>query len=352
MKDILLLIFCVLSISRVALGQTQCGLCQDTPDGPTQQELKQLDNQLDQAYLRGDKQVFERLLDNEMINISSEGNVTGKKDVVKGVDVWSANLKPSLVAEEVQVHLFGDTAVVSSHKTLRWEMSNRPQSDAYRETNTYRRNDGRWQLIASQHAHASPPYTAKDVQLNLKVDDAFMTGNKAATVVLIEFSDYQCSFCRRFAANALKKIEEDYIKTGRVAFVFRDHPMESIHPYAFKAAEAAQCAAAQGKFWDMNQRLFQEPMALKQDDLLAHAQAIKLDVAKFQQCVADDKTAAALRQAMVVNGGLGVVGTPMFLVGVRKPNDWNIKVLRMIEGSYPYDVYKATLDTIVNAQAP
>jgi len=324
----------------------------DTSSSTSLQELKQLDSQLDDAQIHGDKTVFERLLADEMVSVSDEGDVTGKNDVIKGVRPWPVSVKATLVAEDVQVHLFGDTAVVSGLKTMKWERNNLPHSDQYRETNTYVRRDGRWQLIASQQAHAAPPYYAKDVQLNLNIDPALMHGNKAASVVLIEFSDYQCSFCRRFAAQTLNKIEQDYINTGRVGFVFRDYPMESIHPYAFKAATVAQCAAAQGRFWEMNQRLFQEPMALTENDLLAHAQGLNLDMAKFQQCAADEKTAATVRQGMVEGASLGVEGTPIFMIGVRKPNSSSVKVLRMIQGAYPYDVFKATLDTIVNAQAP
>jgi protein-disulfide isomerase len=342
-----------MSMFKLGLSQTQCGLCgQDAQGSATEQELKQLDSQLDVAYIRGDKAAFERLLADDMLSVSSEGGITGKKGVLKGINPWPASLKPSLVAEDVQVHLFGDTAVVSSRKTLKWETNKRPQSDQYRETNTYARKDGRWQLVASQQAHPAPPYIAKDVQQNLKIDPALMRGDKGATVVLIEFSDYQCSFCRRFAAQTIKQIEQDYLNTGHVGFVFRDYPMEGIHPYAFKAAEAAQCAAAQGKFWEMHQRLYQEPMALKHDDLLAHAQALNLDVPKFRQCIADEKTDAALRQGMAEGAGLGVEGTPMFLIGVRRPDSSNVKVLRMIQGAQPYDVFKATLDTMISAQTP
>ena len=353
MKRILLVAVCVLTTPQLILSKPHRVIgSQDTPSSTTVQELKKLDSQLDDAYMRGDKNVFERILADDMISISNEGDLAGKADILKQINPPRATVKLSIVAEDIQVYLFGDTAIVSSRKTNKRESSTRSNSYQYRDTNTYVRRDGRWQLIASQQSEAAPPYSAKDVQLNLKIDDASMSGNRSATVVLIEFSDYLCPFCRRFAAETLNQIEKNYIDTGRVGFVYREFPLEDVHPYAFKASEAAQCAGAQGKLWEMNHKLLQEPMALSQDDLLAAAQTLKLDMTKFRQCLSDEKTAATLRQEVLEAVGMGVKGTPIFLIGVKKPNNGNVKVLRMIEGGQPYDVFKATLDTIINAQTP
>ena len=148
----------------------------------------------------------------------------------------------------------------------------------------------------------------------------------------------------------MKQIEKDYITTGRVGFVYRDYPLERMHPYAFKAAVSAQCAAAQGKYWEMHQRLFQEPMALNTAELLAHAQALGLNETRFRQCLDDEKIAASLRLGMSESASLGVGGTPVFFVGVRRPGEKSVRVLRMIQGARPYGVFKATLDTVINAQ--
>jgi protein-disulfide isomerase len=174
-----------------------------------------------------------------------------------------------------------------------------------------------------------------------------MMGSKLAGVVLIEFSDYQCQHCRRFATQTMKQIETDYIGSGRVGFILRHSPSEDVHEYAFKAAEAVQCAGAQGRFWEMHRRLFEEPMALGEKELLEHAQTLGLDIAAFQQCLSSEETAMALRRQMRETAAIGLKGTPLFLVGVKKPNDNNVRVLRMIPGTYPYDVFKTTLDTVL-----
>src|SRR5262249_19167699 len=160
---------------------------------------------------------------------------SGKVDILKRIRPPPPESKFSLVADDVQVRTLGDTALVTSVKTVTWSGSGRPYSDKYRASNTYARKNGRWLLIARQQAHEWPPYVAKDVALNLKVDDAFTRGDKKATIVLIEISDYQCPYCRRFAAETLKQIEQNYVDTGRIAFVYRDYPLETMHPFAFKA---------------------------------------------------------------------------------------------------------------------
>lgn len=92
----------------------------------------------------------------------------------------------------------------------------------------------------------------------------------------------------------MEQIERDYIDTGRIGFVFHDFPIESSHPYAFKAAVAAQCAGAQGRLWEMNHRLLADPMALAPDDLMAGAQALRLDMTKFRQCISTQNCAAVV----------------------------------------------------------
>src|SRR5215213_6696082 len=74
-------------------------------------------------------------------------------------------------------------------------------------------------------------------------------GSQDARVVLIDFSDYQCPFCGRFYRDTMPQLDREYFKTGKVKYIFRDLPLEAIHPHAFKAAQAARCAGEQGKFW-------------------------------------------------------------------------------------------------------
>jgi len=91
---------------------------------------------------------------------------------------------------------------------------------------------------------------------NISLDDDPMKGNPDASITIVEFSDFQCPFCAKFHQNTLPQLEQDYISTGKVNFVYRDFPIQSIHPNAVPAALAAECADDQGKFWEMHDMIF------------------------------------------------------------------------------------------------
>jgi protein-disulfide isomerase len=147
----------------------------------------------------------------------------------------------------------------------------------------------------------------------------------------------------------LPQVETDYIKTGKVKYVFSDLPLESLHPYAFKAAEATNCAGEQGKFWEMHDRLYANQSALKPSDLPQHAQALELDMAKFQQCLDTGKHASSIRKDMAAAGKAGVTGTPTFLVGVQEANSPKVKFLKVFFGAVPYATFKDALDTALSS---
>lgn len=352
MKPISLMLTGVLALAQLNQGQKPPVRCEDTgPSGDAvTEEIKKIDHEIDEASVRGDATAIQQRLADEMIAVSPYGSITRRAEVLENTRPPRAGTKMSIVAADIQVLSFGDTAVITSNKTQKWEWSSGSSSDQYRETNTYVRKNGRWLLITSQTSHEPPPYSAKDVQLNLSIDETRIGGNRNAAVVLIEFADYQCPYCRDFAAKTMKQIERDYIDTGRIGFVFHDLPLVASHQYALKASVAAQCAAAQGKLWEMNHKLLADPMALAPADLMAGAQSLNLDMTKFRQCFDDDRSTAAVQQSVREASSLGIDGTPMFLVGVRKPGTSTIKALRMIEGGYPYEIFKATLETLIAAR--
>ena len=330
----------------------QPGLCADSTSskGDAIDELKKIDRDLDAAVERGDAAVFDRLLAEDMINVSSEGVVDKKTDVMQSVRPPKKGATLTITATDIQAFVSGDTGVITSKKTARWQNSSGSNSDEYRETNTYARKDGQWLLIASQTSHAPPPYSAKDVNLNLTVDETQIGGNRNASVILVEFADYECSHCRQFAGDTMKQIANDYIDNGRIGFVFHDFPIESSHPHAFSAALAALCAGEQGHLWEMNHKLLAESSALARGELFRDAESMKLDMVRFGGCFADQKTATRLRQSLREASELGIDGTPMFVLGIRKPGSSTVKGLRMIEGGYPYEVFKATLDMLIATQ--
>jgi len=132
--------------------------------------------------------------------------------------------------------------------------------------------------------------------------------------------------------------------------VVRDFPLESIHPQAFKAAEASYCADEQGKYWEMHDRLFANQKALGVKDLPQHAQALGLDESKFQQCLDSGKYAARIRKDLTEGQKLGVTGTPGFFLGVTEPNGTEIKAVRQIKGAQPWAAFQGAIDSLLAEQ--
>ncbi len=197
-------------------------------------------------------------------------------------------------------------------------------------------------------ARQAPPAEPQGVVLG--VDDTPFKGDRTATLTLIEFSDYQCPFCARHFRETLPQLENEYISTGKVKYVFRDFPIESIHPQAFKAAEAANCAGRQGEYWKMHDRLFAEQNALGLQDLSQHARALGLDLATFQQCLEGGKEVAEIRKDIAEGQKAGVTGTPTFFFGRTEPNETKIKVLRVIRGAQPYAVFREVIESLLASE--
>ncbi len=178
-------------------------------------------------------------------------------------------------------------------------------------------------------------------------DDPYM-GSPDAKVVLVEFADYQCGYCARAAHLTLPQIKEKYIDTGKVGYIFLDLPLP-MHSNAFKAAQAAQCAADQGKFWQMHDLLFENMRNLGAEQLPGYAEQVGLDVAAFRQCLDGSASSDAVRQDMDEAQRLRIQGTPNFLVGRYNAEQGKVTVLRPVRGAQPYDVFEEALESVLTA---
>lgn len=146
-------------------------------------------------------------------------------------------------------------------------------------------------------------------------------GNKDAKVTIVEFSDFQCPFCKSFFQNTFPEILKKYIDTGKIRLVFQNLPLP-FHINAEKAAEAGECANRQGKFWDYHDLLFinsqSDGTGLDTASLKKYANQLGLDTQKFNQCL-DNGEAAAIVKADQTNGqNNGVSGTPTFFINGTK----------------------------------
>lgn len=195
------------------------------------------------------------------------------------------------------------------------------------------------------------PRPVTDVaDVTLSVANAPARGSRSATVVLVEFSDYQCPFCARHVAQTWPQLSKEYIDTGRVQFFFVNFPIAELHPQAFKAHEAAACADQQGKYWEMHDQIFTNQRRLAPADLAQYATAIGLDMSKFQPCLDTGQTAEFIRSDLSRAQQLGFNGTPTFLVGTIEPNGTTVKGLKVITGAQPFAVFKQTLDEMLTVK--
>ena len=194
----------------------------------------------------------------------------------------------------------------------------------------------------------TPSAPSQPVNMVLTLDGDPVKGDKSASVVLVEFTDYQCPFCARHARDTMPQIEAEYVKTGKLRYVTREFPLDSIHPQAFRASDAALCAGDQGKYWEMHARLFANQRALAPGQLASHAQAVGLDEAKFGQCLEGGTKAAKVRKDLADGAKAGVTGTPAFFIGVA--DGANVKVTRTIKGAHPFASFKEAIDGVLAAQ--
>ncbi len=155
-------------------------------------------------------------------------------------------------------------------------------------------------------------------------------GPEDALVTIVEFSDFECPFCSRVLPS-LRQVMENYSDTVRV--VFRQFPLNSIHPRAQKAAEASLCADDQGKFWEMHDVMFEEQKSLEVAQLKEKAARLELDAEAFAACLDGDKYAEQVAADLSDGQAAGVSGTPaMFING------------RFINGAVPYETLKEIID--------
>lgn len=171
-------------------------------------------------------------------------------------------------------------------------------------------------------------------------------GSEKAKVTLIEFSDYQCFFCRRHDRQVAPRIVEEYVESGRVKYIFADFPLAS-HAGASKAAQAAHCAGDQGKYWEMNDLLFRHPQSLAEGTLKAFGSSLGLDNRAFLDCVESGKHAQKVRDGLSAGKRAGVRGTPSFFFGLTDKTQPTIRVRRTLTGAHPYPAFKKMIEELL-----
>jgi protein-disulfide isomerase len=154
---------------------------------------------------------------------------------------------------------------------------------------------------------------AIDLAVPVQPTDHVM-GAAHAPVTVVEYGDFECPTCKQ-AAPAVKLLLERF--PGRVRAVFRHYPLEAFHPHALAAAQAAECAAGQGRFWQMHDLLFASQEHLKASHLRSYAEQLQLDLARFTAEMDDQVHLQTIREHMAGADRSGIRGTPTFFVNGR-----------------------------------
>ncbi|MCH6585620.1 MAG: DsbA family protein [Thaumarchaeota archaeon] len=189
------------------------------------------------------------------------------------------------------------------------------------------------------------PTEQSKLVMKISADNDPVIGNPDAPITIIEFSDFQCPFCARFYTQTLPLIYEEYIDQGKVKLVFRDYPIQSIHPNAVPAAVASECANEQGKFKEMHDILFDNQNEWNKQETVdalslfsQYATEIQLEQETFDSCLTSGKYIEEIQKDLVDGQNYGVTGTPGFFIG----NDQIGYV--QLKGAQPFDSFKKVID--------
>lgn len=170
-------------------------------------------------------------------------------------------------------------------------------------------------------------------------------GAATAKVTVVEISDFQCPYCRRFYDSTYHKVDSAYVKTGKVHLLYINFPLP-MHGQAFSAAKAATCAGVQGKFWQMHDRLFggqrdwvEQPDAAQRFARIAAE--LNLDMAQYRDCYDNDRTAPLIVNDVMQASGAGVNATPTFIINGQ----------RVLNGAIPYEEIAGAIDAALAAPA-
>jgi protein-disulfide isomerase len=201
---------------------------------------------------------------------------------------------------------------------------------------------------ATRSAAAAPASVAPNEKVKMSVDAGWHSmGREDAPVTMVEFTDYQCPFCRRFETGSFAQLKKEYIDTGKVRFVSRDLPLE-FHPNAPGAAVAARCAGEQNKFWEMRDAMMLDTATdLGPESILKYGQKANLDMTAFSACLKDKKFTEAIKKDAADAGSLGISGTPSFVIGKTAKDE--IAGVRIV-GAVPFAVFDSTIKEMLTVK--
>jgi protein-disulfide isomerase len=246
---------------------------------------------------------------------------------------------PALLDTEVtsKVGLVTEQEIEDFYQAHKAQIKPGEEAQAREQIRTYLQNQKlaqqREAFIQSLRSHAKIVVNLKPppiLRVDVPIIGAPFKGPAKAPVTIVEFTDFHCPFCKSVVPT-LAQLVSRY--GDKVKLVFKDFPIEQLHPGATKAHEAARCANEQGKFWPYYDKLFDNATKTSPEELKAYAGDVGLDVPAFEKCYSSEKYRAAVQKDIEEGRSLGVTGTPTFFIDGR-----------MLLGNQPLDAFARIID--------
>jgi protein-disulfide isomerase len=204
------------------------------------------------------------------------------------------------------------------------------------------RNNASTSPQAQQAAAEQPvvvPTEAQVTRYDVPVDDDPALGPADAPITIIEFSDYECPYCQKWQAETMPKLLAGY--GGKIRFIYRDFPLYGSHANAASAAEAANCAGDQGKYFEFHDKLFSGAYSLGQAAYEKYAAEINLDIDQYKSCLTSRQYQKEVESDYQFAAELGIRSTPTFFIN-------GLAVI----GAQPYEVFQQIIDQELAGEIP
>jgi protein-disulfide isomerase len=266
------------------------------------------------------RRVLDQMIEDKIIDEAAKAAGKGKEDYIK---------------EEVDIKVQDPTeeeikAMYDARKDSYKQPFDNVKDQIANFLKQNRKNQAYRAMVASLREKAAVKVFLEPPRVEIDVSGLPAIGDKDAPVTMIEFSDYQCPFCKRVRPT-IWKLTDQY--KGKLKYVFVDFPL-SFHQYAKKAHEAARCAGDQDKYYDYNKKIFENQQTLDVKDLKRYAKEIGLKTSDFDKCLDSGKNSALVDELQLKGMDAGVSGTPAYFInGI------------MLSGARPYKAFTEVIDS-------
>jgi protein-disulfide isomerase len=195
--------------------------------------------------------------------------------------------------------------------------------------------------------------TGVTAERHVDVSEVSFLGDPKAPVTILEFSDYQCPYCRKHATTTLPMLVDRYINEGKVRYGIKEFPIQQLHKYARRMSEVALCAGDQGAYWKMHDiQVNNGPTISSDENLEALAKRLGIDAGKFSTCVTSGRNRDVINASLRFGSRMGIRGTPYFAIGLSDPTNENLIIVKStISGAKPYFQFETKIDSLFHTNS-